>query len=86
MKRFDILTIFPEILDSYFNESILRRAREKKIIEIKAHNIRQFAKDKHHTTDDKPFGGGPGMVVKARPIIGALKEIKKYQNKKIKMP
>ena len=81
--RFDILTIFPRILDSYFNESILRRAREKKIIEIKAHNIRQFAKDKHHTTDDKPFGGGPGMVMKIQPIYNCLESVDRLESSKI---
>ena len=73
--KFDIITIFPEIFDSYFNESIIKRAKEKKLIQIKIHNLRDFTNDKHHRVDDKPFGGGAGMVLKAEPILRAVKKI-----------
>ena len=61
--RFDILTIFPQMFDSYLNESILKRAQQKKIIEIHIHDIRPFSQDKHKKVDDLPFGGGAGMVM-----------------------
>jgi len=74
--RFDILTIFPKILDSYFSESILKRAQAKKIISIKTHNLRDFAADKHKKVDDTPYGGGPGMVFKADVVAKAVKKVK----------
>ena len=77
MKRFDIITIFPEIFDSYFGESIIKRAVEKEIVEIKAHNLRDYSTNKHHNTDDTPYGGGAGMVMQVEPIYLAVKDIKK---------
>jgi len=74
--KFDIITIFPEIFDSYLNESIIKRAQEKKLVEIKTHNLRDFAKDKHKKVDDSPYGGGAGMVLKAEPILRAVKSLK----------
>jgi tRNA (guanine37-N1)-methyltransferase len=73
--RFHVLTIFPEMLDSYLNESLFKRAREKKIISVEAHDIRKFTADKHHKVDDRPFGGGPGMVMKIQPIYDAVQKI-----------
>lgn len=64
IMKFHILTIFPEILDSYLNESIIKRAQEKEIIKIVKHNLRDWTTDVHHTVDDAPFGGGAGMVMK----------------------
>jgi tRNA (guanine37-N1)-methyltransferase len=72
--RFDILTIFPKILDSYFSESILKRAQEKGLIQIQAHDIRAFSKDKHRKVDDRPYGGGAGMVMLFEPIAGAVQK------------
>ncbi len=77
MMRFDLLTIFPDIYDSYVNESILKRAQKNKKISIHVHDIRKYATDKHHTTDDRPYGGGPGMVMKVEPIYRCLKSIRK---------
>jgi len=74
---FDIITIFPKIFDSYLNESILKRAQNKKIIQIKIHNLRDFTENKHKKVDDKPYGGGAGMVMMAEPIIKAVDKIKK---------
>lgn len=79
--RFDILTIFPKILDSYFSESILKRAQEKKLIVIKAHDIRPFSKDKHRKVDDRPYGGGAGMVMMVQPIADAIKKVKAKKGK-----
>jgi len=81
---FHILTIFPDIFTSYFNESILKRAQDKKIIKIKAHDLRKWTTDKHKTVDDRPYGGGAGMVLKAEPIIKAITVIKS-RNKKSKI-
>ena len=74
--RFDIITIFPNIFDSYFNESILARAKEKKLVEIKIHNLRDWAEDKHKTVDDSPYGGGPGMVMRPDVIATAVAKVK----------
>lgn len=73
--RFDIVTIFPNALDSYFATSILKRGQEKGLITINTVNIRDFADDKHHTTDEPPYGGGPGMVMKPGPIFSAVESI-----------
>ncbi|MBU1992700.1 MAG: tRNA (guanosine(37)-N1)-methyltransferase TrmD [Patescibacteria group bacterium] len=75
--RFDILTIFPEIFDSYFKESIIKRAIKEKFIEIHVHDIRKYTKDKHGKTDDIPYGGGPGMVMTPQPLYDAIKAVKK---------
>ena len=75
MLRFDILSIFPEMFESPLNYSILKRAREKKLVDIRLHNIRDYAEDKHKMTDDAPYGGGGGMVMKVEPIDKALSSI-----------
>ena len=75
--KFDIVTIFPESIKEYINTSILKIAQEKGLVEINIHNLRDWAKDKHHTTDDTPFGGGPGMVMKVEPVFEAIKDLKK---------
>ncbi|MBU1178750.1 tRNA (guanosine(37)-N1)-methyltransferase TrmD [Patescibacteria group bacterium] len=80
---FHIFTIFPEAIKGYFETSILKRAQQKKLIKIKIYDIRKYAKDKHKTTDDKPFGGGPGMVMKIEPIVKAIKSKVKSQKSKI---
>lgn len=74
--KFDIITIFPRIFDSYFSESILARAQKNNLIKIEAHDLRNWADDKHKTVDDKPFGGGPGMIFKVEPIYKAIKDLK----------
>lgn len=72
---FDILTIFPALLDSPLNESIIRRARQDNKIRIDINDIRKFSLDKHTTTDDRPFGGGEGMVMKPEPLTAALRAV-----------
>ncbi len=78
--RFDILTIFPQIFDSYFNESIIKRARQKRLLDIYVHDIRKFSLDKHKKVDDKPFGGGPGMLMTAQPIYDAIFHVRKFNS------
>lgn len=79
--KFHIITIFPDILNSYLNESILKRALNKKIITIKAHNLRDWSQDKHQTIDDTPYGGGAGMLMKIEPIYKAVKHLKTLTKK-----
>ena len=83
MIRFDIITIFPSIFSSYFKESLISRAQKKKLIKINTHDLRDWASDKHKTVDDKPFGGGFGMVMKIDPISKAVKKIKKGKKTKV---
>ena len=70
--RFDIFSLFPEVFDSYLNTSILKRAQEAQILEVHTYNIRDWATDRHHTTDDTPYGGGGGMVMKPEPVFSAI--------------
>jgi tRNA (guanine37-N1)-methyltransferase len=77
MVTFHIISIFPEALEGYFNSSIIKRAKEKRRIKITLHNVRDFALGVHNPVDDRPFGGGPGMVMMADPLVGALKHILK---------
>ncbi|MFQ5729787.1 MAG: tRNA (guanosine(37)-N1)-methyltransferase TrmD [Waddliaceae bacterium] len=81
--RFDIITIFPEMLSSFKNESLLKRAEQKKLLQIQTHNLRNWTTDKHKTVDDKAFGGGLGMVMMAEPIYKAVKNIKKSKKTKV---
>jgi tRNA (guanine37-N1)-methyltransferase len=73
--RIDVLTLFPAMLDGFFSESMIGRAREAKLLEINVRNTRDWATDKHKTTDDRPFGGGAGMVMKCEPIFAAIEEL-----------
>ena len=76
MLRFDIITIFPSVLEPMFNESIIKRAKAKKKVDIRVHDLRDYTADKHRKVDDRPFGGGPGMVMSPQPIFDAIKKIK----------
>ncbi|MFH1407261.1 MAG: tRNA (guanosine(37)-N1)-methyltransferase TrmD [Candidatus Omnitrophota bacterium] len=75
--KIDILTLFPGMFGPVINESILKRAQEKRLVNIHIHNIRDYSKDKHKKVDDKPYGGGPGMVMEAEPIFLAVEKLKK---------
>jgi len=85
--RFEIITIFSNIFESYFSESIIKRAQKKGLIKINIHNLRDFTNDKYRRVDDSPYGGGPGMVMMAEPIFKAVSALKKckMQNAKIKI-
>ncbi len=78
--RFDIITLLPEIFRSTFSAGILKKGIEKGLIKIMIHNLRDFALDKHHQVDDRPFGGGEGMVLKPEPLFRAVEAIKKEKN------
>ncbi|HEY0762037.1 MAG TPA: tRNA (guanosine(37)-N1)-methyltransferase TrmD [Pyrinomonadaceae bacterium] len=75
MLRFDIITIFPEFFQAGVDCGILRRARNAGLVEIAAHDLRQWTTDKHHVVDDRPFGGGDGMVLKPEPIFAAVEAL-----------
>ena len=87
MIKFDIITIFPDILNSYISESLIARARKNNLIKITTHNLRDFSDDARGTVDDRPFGGGLGMVLKVEPIFKAVKKItlRQAQGKKTKV-
>lgn len=74
--KFDIVTIFPNIVNEYINNGIVSIAREKKLVEINVHNLRDWTEDKHRTVDDTPYGGGPGMIMKIEPIYRAIQDLK----------
>ena len=79
--KIDILTLFPEMFQGPFDESIIKRAQDKKLVEIKIHNLRQWTKDKHRTVDDRPFGGGAGMIMRVDIIDRALCDLKDQRPK-----
>ncbi|MBG92827.1 MAG: tRNA (guanosine(37)-N1)-methyltransferase TrmD [Chloroflexi bacterium] len=78
--RFDVVTLFPEIIESSLNQSILKNAQLSGLINVFVYQLRDWAKDKHKTVDDYPFGGGPGMVMKPEPIFDAVEEIQKLDS------
>jgi len=80
MIKFNIITIFPEAFKSYFASSLIKKAQDKGLIKINLINLRDFSTDKHKKVDDKPFGGGPGMVMKLEPIYRAIKKYPKSRN------
>lgn len=73
--QFDIFTLLPEVFPAYLESSILQRAAQRGLINVRVHNIRDYARDKHHTTDDTPYGGGGGMVMKPEPMFEAIESI-----------
>ncbi len=73
--RFDILTMFPDMFPGYMSQSLLNKAIERSLVEINVHNMRDWAEDKHSKLDDRPFGGGPGMILMVEPIVRAVREI-----------
>ena len=74
--RFDVLTLFPEIFPSYLGQSLLSKAIERELVQVKLHNIRDWSQDKkHHKVDDRPFGGGPGMVLMVEPVVKCVEEV-----------
>ena len=80
MINFNVITIFPEAFSSYLKTSLLSKDQEKKLVKINFINLRDFTTDKHLSVDDTPYGGGPGMVLKAEPIYKAVKSVRKIRN------
>ena len=86
MIQFDIITIFPQIFDSFLKESFIKKAQDKRLIKIRVHNLRKWTKDKHKTVDDRPYGGGLGMVLKLEPIYRVVRALKlKVKSSKLKV-
>lgn len=83
--KFHFLTIFPDMIHSYIGESILKRAAEKKLAVFEVKNIRDYSKDRHQKTDDRPYGGGPGMVMTPEPILNAFAKLKFKKSGKVKV-
>jgi len=73
--RIDLLTLFPEVFEPFFSSSIIGRARDSKLVSIGCTNIRDFSRDRHRSVDDRPFGGGPGMVMMCEPVFDALEHV-----------
>ncbi len=78
--EFDILTLFPGIFTGPLDESILKRARETGLVQIRVHNLRDFTHDKHRVVDDRPYGGGPGMLMKPEPIFEAVEKLQRPES------
>jgi tRNA (guanine37-N1)-methyltransferase len=84
--RIDIVTLFPEICRAPLSESIMKRAQDNRIVDLRIHNLRDWTTDKHHVVDDAPFGGGQGMVMKPEPIFAAVEDLKsKIEDRKSKI-
>src|SRR5512134_1221170 len=73
--QFEVFTLLPEVFPSYLESSILQRARQRGLIDVRVHNIRDYSHDRHHTTDDTPYGGGGGMVMKPEPVFEAIESV-----------
>ena len=73
--QFEVFTLLPEVFPPYLESSILQRARQRGLIDVRVHNIRDYTHDRHHTTDDTPYGGGGGMVMKPEPVFEALESV-----------
>ncbi|MDP3996421.1 MAG: tRNA (guanosine(37)-N1)-methyltransferase TrmD, partial [bacterium] len=81
---FQIITLFPEVFEAYVNSSMLWRAQKEKKVKFKFYNPRDYTKDKHRKVDDRPYGGGPGMVLSVQPLLGAVERIVKGLKSKVK--
>ena len=73
--RFDVLTLFPEMFSGYLQQSLLNKAIERRLVEVHLHNYRDWTRDKHRQVDDRPFGGGPGMILKVEPVVKAVEDV-----------
>ena len=76
MMRFDVLTLFPDIFEGYLGQSLLKRAIDAGLVDVCLHNIRDWSQSKHNTVDDRPFGGGPGMVMKVEPVVECVEAVR----------
>ena len=81
--KIDVLTLFPAMFAGPLDESIVKRAREAKLLDLKIHNLRDWTHDRHKTVDDKPFGGGPGMLLKVEPLFEAVESLQREKTKVI---
>jgi len=77
--RFDVLTLFPDIVRGYTGQSVLAKAIERGLVDVRLHNIRDWSTDKHHSVDDRPFGGGPGMVLRVEPVVECVEAVRRME-------
>jgi tRNA (guanine37-N1)-methyltransferase len=77
--RFDVLTLFPEIFQGYLGQSLLKRAIDAGLVDVRLHDIRDWSQGKHNTVDDRPFGGGPGMVMKVEPVVDCVEAVQSQE-------
>jgi len=75
VMRFDILTLFPAIFDGYLGQSLLKKGIDAGLVDVKPHDIRLWSRDKHHKVDDRPFGGGPGMILQVEPVVECVENV-----------
>jgi tRNA (guanine37-N1)-methyltransferase len=75
--RFDVLTLFPELFASYLSQSLLAKAIERDLVRVELHDIRKWSRDKHQKVDDRPFGGGPGMVMRVEPVVECVEDVQR---------
>lgn len=73
--RIDVLTLFPEIFSGYLGQSLVHKAIERQLLEVQLHDIRRWSNNKHHKVDDRPYGGGPGMVMKVEPVVACVEAV-----------
>lgn len=85
MTRFDIITIFPDFFEGPLDHGIVRRARERGLIETQVHDLRNYTRDRHNTVDDRPFGGGEGMVFKPEPLFEAVEAVRESAPKSVEV-
>jgi len=83
--KIDIISLFPQMLEGFLHESMMKRAADAGLVQFNCINLRDFAIDKHHTTDDRPFGGGPGMVLKPEPLFAAVESVQTPESRVILM-
>src|SRR5689334_24582009 len=76
--RFDVLTLFPEIFSGYLGQSLLKLAIDRGLVDVQLHNIRDWAQGKHRQVDDRPFGGGPGMVLRPEPVVESVEAVQGF--------
>jgi tRNA (guanine37-N1)-methyltransferase len=79
--RFDIITLFPEIFSGYLGQSLLNKAIENGIVQVHVHDWRKWSREKHHSVDDRPFGGGPGMVLKVEPVVDCVEDVQRHADR-----
>ncbi|MGH7141634.1 MAG: tRNA (guanosine(37)-N1)-methyltransferase TrmD [Minisyncoccia bacterium] len=84
--QFHVITLFPEVIDQYCSTSIIGRAQKNKLLKVRAHHLRQFAGNKWGKVDERPFGGGPGMVLRAEPVVKAVEKVLKPIERKLQAP
>jgi len=83
--RFDVLTLFPEMFPGYMSQSLLNKAIEGQLVDVQVHNLREWATDKHQKIDDRPFGGGPGMILMVEPVVNSVRAVQKMAQPKGKI-